>query len=238
VNYKIFSLCENAVTIDFGSEISVELNEKVISLAEIIKKKSFSGFIETVPAYSSLTVFFDLNIVRKNYQTHSTAFAFVKSFLEKSVKSLYSLSFEIQKPIRIPVDYSARFALDLEFVAENANLTKEEVIKIHTNKIYRVFMIGFLPGFAYMGEVDVRIDMPRKQTPRKKVEKGSVGIAGRQTGIYPFESPGGWQIIGKTDLEIFQPQSEQISLLKTGDFVAFYDVNSNSETSISDIKWE
>lgn len=229
MNYKIFPLSENAVTIEFGNEISVEMNEKVISLAEVFKKNSFKGFIETVPAYSSLTVFFDLNKVRKNHQTHPTAFDFVKSFLEKSVKSLYSVTLEIQKPIRIPVDYSEQFAPDLEIVAENANLTKEEVIKIHTNKIYRVFMIGFLPAFAYMGEVDERIAAPRKQTPRTKVEKGSVGIAGKQTGIYPFDSPGGWQIIGKTNLEMFQPHSDQISLLKTGDLVSFYDINPTSK---------
>lgn len=237
MNYKIFPLSENAVTVDFGNEISIELNEKVISLADFIRKNSFDGFIETVPAYSSLTVFFDLLKVKKNYQNSLTAFDFVKSFLENSVKSLYSLSFEIYKPIRIPVDYSEEFALDLELIAENANLTKEEVIKIHTSKIYRVFMIGFLPAFAYMGEVDARIAAPRKRTPRTKVEKGSVGIAGRQTGIYPFESPGGWQIIGKTALEIFQPQSEQISLLKTGDFVSFYDMNSTSKATIKDFKW-
>lgn len=229
MNYKIFPLSENAVTIEFGNEISVETNEKVISLAEVVKKNSFKGFIETVPAYSSLTVFFDLKMVRKQHQTHPSAFDFVKTFLEKSVKSLYSLSLEVQKTIRIPVDYSEQFAPDLEFCAENANLTKEEVIKIHTHKIYRVFMIGFLPAFAYMGEVDERIATARKETPRTRVEKGSVGIAGRQTGIYPFESPGGWQIIGKTDLEMFQPQNEQISLLKTGDLVTFYNINPTSK---------
>ena len=225
MNYKIFPLSENAVTIDFGSEISIELNEKVIELAEIIEKNNFVGFSETVPAYSSLTVFFDLIKVKKNYPDFSNASIFVKSFLEKSFKSLPTIHFSLHPVTRIPVDYSREFAPDLEFVANNANLTREEVIRIHTGKNYRVFMIGFLPAFAYLGEVDERIAVPRKQTPRTKIEKGSVGIAGKQTGIYPLESPGGWQIIGKTDLEMFQPNSKEISLLKTGDYVEFYDIN-------------
>ena len=213
------------MTIDFGNEISVRLNEKVIELAQVIEKNNFAGFIETVPAYSSLTIFFDLIQVRKNYADFPTAFSFVKSFVENSLKSLSKIHFNLYHLTEIPVNYSEEFAPDLEFVANNANLAKEKVIEIHTSKIYRVFMIGFLPAFAYMGEVDERIATPRKQSPRTKIEKGSVGIAGRQTGIYPLESPGGWQIIGKTNLEMFQPESKEISLLKTGDFVQFYEIN-------------
>ncbi|MBX7171912.1 MAG: 5-oxoprolinase subunit PxpB [Pyrinomonadaceae bacterium] len=227
MNYKIFPISENAVTIDFGNQISVELNEKVIQLADFIEENKFLGFIETVPAYSSLTIFFELITVKKNFTNFSTAFFFVKSFIEKAITELNDFSPIEPRLIKIPVDYSAEFALDLDVVAQNANLTKEEVIKIHTSQIYRVFMIGFLPAFAYMGEVDERIATPRKQTPRTKIEKGSVGIAGKQTGIYPLESPGGWQIIGKTDLELFQPNNENISLLKNGDLVQFYDINSN-----------
>lgn len=226
MNYKIFPLSENSVTIDFGNKISVELNEKVIHLAEVIEKNSFTGFIETVPAYSSLTVFFDLMTVRKNYSAFANAFSAVKNQIENAVGK-YEKSGKNKSPlIKIPVNYSTEFAPDLEFVANNASLTKEEVIEIHTSKIYRVFMIGFLPAFAYLGEIDERIATPRKQTPRTKIVKGSVGIAGKQTGIYPLESPGGWQIIGKTDLDMFKPESKEISLLKTGDFVQFYDLNS------------
>lgn len=219
-------MSENALTIDFGNEISVELNEKVIELAEIIEKKNFIGFIEAVPAYSSLTIFFDLMTVRKTFAEFPNAFSAVKNQIENAVKNLSKSKKKKPRLVKIPVNYSAEFAPDLEFVARSTNLTKEEVIKIHTGKIYRVFMVGFLPAFAYMGEVDERIATPRKQTPRTRIEKGSVGIAGRQTGIYPLESPGGWQIIGKTDLEMFQPKSKEISLLKTGDLVQFYDLNS------------
>lgn len=212
------------MTIDFGNEISIELNEKVIQLAEFIEQNRFTGLIELVPAYSSLTVFFDLIKVRQNYPDFPNAFSTVNYFLEKSLQNLKKTQKSKSRLIRIPVDYSDEVAPDLEFVAQQANLTKNEVIKIYTSNIYRVFMIGFLPAFAYMGEVDERIATPRKQAPRKNIEKGSVGIAGKQTGIYPIESPGGWQIIGKTKLELFQPQTGEISLLKTGDLIEFYDI--------------
>lgn len=222
----MFPLCENAATIDFGNEISVELNEKVIRLADFIEKNRFRGFVELVPAYSSLTVFYDLIEVRKKYDDFPDSFSFVKNFIEKALKNVGNVEKTEPRLIKIPVDYSREFAIDLEFVACNAKLSEAEVIEIHTAQTYRVFMIGFLPAFAYLGEVDSRIAAPRKQTPRTKIQKGSVGIAGKQSGIYPLESPGGWQIIGKTGLEMFQPENTEFSLLKTGDSVQFYDVNS------------
>ncbi len=233
MNYKIFPISENALTIDFGNEISVEFNEKVIQIACFIEKNKFAGFIELIPAYSSLTVFYDLITVRKNYENFSNAFSAVKNLVEFGLKSLPTVKKIEPRLIKIPVNYSKEFAPDLEFVALRARLSQAEVVKIHTSGLYRVFMIGFLPAFAYLGEVDPRIATPRRETPRTKIEKGSVGIAGRQTGIYPLESPGGWQIIGQTDLEMFQPASENISLLKTGDLVRFYDLNENPKTKIT-----
>lgn len=212
------------MTIDFGNLISVELNTKVIELAKFIEQNRFKGFIETVPAYSSLTIFFDLLTVNKNYNDFPTALSFIKDYLEKCLNSLLKTTFNVNVIKQIAVDYREKFAPDLQFVADNANLSKNEVIKIHTSQLYRVFMIGFLPAFAYMGMVDERIATPRRETPRTKIEKGSVGIAGQQTGIYPLESPGGWQIIGKTELELFQPKNKEISYLKTGDLVEFYNI--------------
>ena len=226
MSYKIFPLCENAAIIDFGDEISVELNEKVIRLADFIEKNQFQGFVELVPAYSSLAVIYDLIEVRKNFVEFSDSFSFVKGFIENALNNSENIKKAEPRLVKIPVDYGKDFALDLEFIARHAKLSEKEVVKIHTSQTYRVFMIGFLPAFAYMGEVDERIATPRKATPRTKIEKGSVGIAGKQTGIYPLESPGGWQIIGKTDLEMFQPENAEILLLKSGDLVRFYDVNS------------
>lgn len=225
MSYKIFPLCENAATIDFGNEISIELNERVIQLAGYIEKNDFAGFVEIVPAYSSLTVFYDLIEVRSNYDKFPDAYSVIADFIENALANIGGVEKVEPRLIKIPVDYGKEFALDLEFVARNANLSAAEVVKIHAAETYRVFMIGFLPAFAYLGEVDERIAAPRRNTPRTKIEKGSVGIAGKQTGVYPLESPGGWQIIGRTRLEMFQPESENFSLLKTGDAVRFYDVN-------------
>lgn len=225
MKYRIFPINENALTIDFGNEISALLNDRVLSLAAFIEKDRFDGFIESVPAYSSLTVFYDLLQIRRNYPGFPSAFTAVKSFIESALNDLTEISNFKSRKIKIPVCYNLEFASDLEFIANTTGLTTGEVIKIHTSKTYRVFMIGFLPAFAYMGEVDKKIVAPRRQTPRTKIEKGSVGIAGKQTGIYPLESPGGWQIIGKTPLEMFQPQSVNISFLQTGDWVNFYSIS-------------
>jgi inhibitor of KinA len=236
VDYKIFTIGENALTIDFGNTVSADLNDKVLQLTEFIKQNNFKGFIELVPAYSSLTIFYDLIAVRKHFKQFPTTFAAVQNFVANALKDLPEIEKRESSLIRVPVCYDKRFAPDLEFVAENAGLSKEEVIKIHTSKIYRVFMIGFLPAFAYMGEIDERIAITRKQAPRTDIEKGSVGIAGKQTGIYPLDSPGGWQIIGQTPFEMFKPENEQISFLKTGDSVQFYPISPDEFSKIKEPK--
>lgn len=223
--YKIFPLGIDAMTVDFGNEISIELNDKAVNLAEYFEEKVFAGFIETVPAYASLTIFYDVSKVRKNFPEFSTAFEAVKHLTENALQNLLDKTKSKPRLIEIPVNFAKEFALDLDFVAAQNNLTKQKTIEIFTEKTYRVFMLGFMPAFAYMGEVDERIAAPRKQTPRLIVPKGSVGIAGRQTGIYPFDSPGGWQIIGRTDFELFTPQNEIPCSLKAGDLIKFHASN-------------
>ncbi|HEX8367536.1 MAG TPA: 5-oxoprolinase subunit PxpB [Pyrinomonadaceae bacterium] len=221
---KIFPLGENALTIDFGNEISLELNHRVLRLADFLARNNFAGFAELVPAYSSLTIFYDVFTVRKNFPAFRTAFEAVKVFLENALEKAGEIEFAAPRGVKIPVCFAEHCALDLEFVAAANDLTRDEVIKIFLSTTYRVFMLGFLPGFAYMGETDERIATPRKSAPRLKVPRGSVGIAGRQTGIYPFESPGGWQIIGQTGIELFTPNAENPTVLQAGDSVKFYEV--------------
>jgi inhibitor of KinA len=218
---KIFPLGDNALTVDFGNIISAELNDKVLQLKTSVDKLRFVGMIETVAAYSSLTVFYDAATVKKHYEIQSTAFAFVKEIVERALENLEVETKTQSRFIKIPMIVNPETALDLEFVANRANLSETEVIKLFTDRTYRVFMLGFLPAFAYMGEVDAKIAAPRRESPRLKVPKGSIGIAGQQTGIYPFESPGGWQIIGKTNVEMFTPHAETPSFLQTGDIVQF-----------------
>jgi inhibitor of KinA len=212
---------ENSLTLSVGNQISVGINQQITNLQNIIEKEPFPGFIETVPAFSSLTVFYDLMTVRKTFREFPTAFEAVKSHLQKILTASETLDENEPRLIEIEFNTAEEFAPDLEFISETKNLSKQKIIEIFTSETYRVFMLGFLPGFAYMGEVDDRIAVPRKETPRLKVPKGSVGIAGNQTGIYPLESPGGWQIIGKTETELFTPNEQNPSFLQAGDLVKF-----------------
>lgn len=225
-SYRIFPLGTDALTIDFGNEISLELNERAVNLAEYFEVNPFNGMREIVPAYASVTIFYDVSTVRKNFAESKTAFETVRKLAESALlQKSFDKHHTAPRTLQIPANFSDEFALDLEYVAAHNNLTKSKVIEIFTAATYRVFMLGFMPAFAYMGEVSEQIAAPRKDSPRLLVPKGSVGIAGRQTGVYPFDSPGGWQIIGKTDFELFTPQTENPCALRAGYLVKFYALN-------------
>lgn len=219
---RIFPLGDAALTVEFGTDISEALNKKALALADRFERDSFPGFIECTPAYACTTVFYDLVAVRRAFPQFPTASDAVRSFVADALsKADRSVAGDRADTIEIPVRFDADAAPDLEFVAEKNGLSTDRVVDIFLDKTYRVFMLGFLPGFAYMGEVDERIATPRKSTPRLAVPKGSVGIAGRQTGIYSLESPGGWQIIGCTDVDMFTPDAASPTLLDAGDSVRF-----------------
>ena len=169
----------------------------------MLTAKPFPGFVESVPAYASLAVFYDAVFINNNQQQIISAFDFAKVCVAKIAAEINNRTSKMEKKISIPVYYNGE---DLEYVAGIHQLNTEEVIKIHTAVTYRVFMTGFLPGFAYMGTLDEKIITPRKDKPRLYIAAGSVGIAGAQTGIYPLDSPGGWQIIGTTPLKIFNKE--------------------------------
>jgi inhibitor of KinA len=219
---KIFPLSESSLIVEFGGEISVELNERAVALADHLHADPFPGYIESVPCYASTAVFYDLLTVKRGFPDASTAFDAVQEMIKSVLDSLRPKTDQEHRQIEIPVSFTEDDALDLPFIAESAGLSQSEVIDIFTSTIYRVFMLGFLPGFTYMGEIDERIAVPRKQAPRLKVPPGSVGIAGRQTGIYPFESPGGWQILGRTNTDIFLPNNDPPCLFRPGDQVRFF----------------
>jgi inhibitor of KinA len=216
--YKIFPLSDSAITIDFGNVIDEKINDIVMKLYSYCSKNTFTGMKEAMPAYASLTIFYDILTVRNVNPSSKTAFDFVRNYLENSLQRYDSQLVKEFSLVHVPVIYDGE---DLAFVAEYNQISTEEVIKIHTAPAYRVYMMGFLPGFAYMGGLDARIATPRKSTPRTKVPEGSVGIAGNQTGIYPSESPGGWQLIGRTELQLYTPNAAEITLLKAGDLVKF-----------------
>jgi inhibitor of KinA len=157
------------------------------------------------------------------HQSEKTAFESMADHLEKLFSENSEIPEQVTRYFEIPVCYSKKFALDIDQLAEQNELSAEEIIYIHTSKTYTVFMLGFLPGFAYMGEVDHRIAFARKPTPIK-LFAGAVGIAGKQTGIYPLESPGGWQIIGRTPIKVFKREDKNPVLFQPGDEVKFYPI--------------
>lgn len=218
---RIFPLSESALTIELGNEISTELNDRAIALAERFSKDPFPGLIEAVPAYASVTLFYDLVTVRQAFPQLSSAFTAIREIAETAAVKSTERDKSDSRIVEVPLLISETDSPDLAAVAERAGLSVEEVIDIFTGRTYRVYMLGFLPGFAYMGEVDERISTPRLSTPRTNVPKGSIGIAGRQTGIYPLASPGGWNIIGRASLKLFDPQADKPTLLKPGDHVQF-----------------
>lgn len=218
---RIFPLGDTALTVEFSTGISQEINRKAIALGEHFQQNPFPGFIEAVPAYSSTTLFYDVVGVKRSYPQFPTAFAAVNHLAVAAINSRETPPDQPSRTVDVPISFDKASALDLDLIAGGSGLSPEDVIAVFTAVTYRVYMLGFLPGFTYMGEVDDLIATPRKESPRLIVPKGSVGIAGRQTGIYSLESPGGWQIIGRTSLNLFTPNKDVPCLLLPGDAVRF-----------------
>lgn len=209
---RIYNIHDQAITIEFAAEINEATNMQVIALQHAIESSPFIGFIECVPAYGSLTVYFN---------EHVSA-AGVRSLLSDLSAQASDTSFATEgKQISIPVCYDPSLGTDLPWVSSHLNLSLEEIISLHTSVVYRVYMIGFIPGFPYMGTLPEQLEVPRKQTPSLKIPMGSVAIAGKQTGIYPAEVPGGWQVIGRTPLRMFDASTSPCSFLNAGDIVQF-----------------
>jgi inhibitor of KinA len=219
--YKIFPLGDAAITLDMGNSINEALNKKALAMQQWLLAHPFEGLKDCLVAYSSLTVQYNPVIVKKYYNLQTTVFDWVTDRLEQAFEKSVQAEQAVKEIIRIPVCYEGAYAPDLAELAQQKQLTEQEVVNIHTATIYNVYMIGFLPGFSYMGEVNERIAVPRKQHPTQ-VMAGSVGIAGSQTGIYPLNSPGGWQIVGRTPLRLFDPFVPEPVKLQTGDKVQFY----------------
>ncbi|MDO6802942.1 5-oxoprolinase subunit PxpB [Wenyingzhuangia sp. 1_MG-2023] len=212
MQYEVLTYGESAFLIKFENEISVEIHLQVKSLYLQLKNIHLVGVISLIPAYNSLTVIFDDQLIDGT---------FLKLFLEKT-KFKKEGGEMAEKTIEIPVCYEKPYALDLQEVSEKLNLTPSEIIALHTSKTYLVYMLGFAPGFMYLGGLDPRLFIPRKDTPRLKVAAGSVGLADQQTGVYPLETPGGWQIIGKTPIPLFSKKNS--ALVSMGDRVKFVSI--------------
>jgi len=231
-SYKISSLGETALIIDFGNTIDESINKLVHSLFYQLQHDPIPGMIEAVPGYSSLTIYYDILLIRNILNKQTTAFEWISESLKKIIPKEDIETGDPQILIKVPVCYEIEHAPDLGFIASQNKMSHEEVIYLHTAATYHIYMLGFLPGFAYMGMVDEKISSSRKQKP-VFVEAGSIGIAGKQTGIYPFRSQGGWQIIGRTPLKLFDKEKINPVLFKAGDKVQFYSI---TKDEFEDIK--
>ncbi len=204
------------LVVEFEERIDLAINARAISLARSLQVSPIRGVRDVVPAYRSVAVFFDP--LRTDYNA-------LLDRLERDAAWSVQEPAEHRQPIRVPVCYGGEFGPDLPSVARFARITEDEVVAMHAAGTYRVFMLGFVPGFAYLGLVDPRIAAPRHSTPRVRVPLGSVGIAGVQTGIYPAETPGGWQLIGRTPLKSFDMTRPEPFLMKPGDSVTFLPID-------------
>jgi len=209
---KIVPLGDSALLVQLGDEIDIAINQRVHALSALINISRFEGVIETVPAYATLLVHYDPLIL---------SFVQIKNYLREKVAQAADNESRKRKRVEVPVRYGGEYGIDLESVARHCRLSMDDVIQIHSQKTYTVFMMGFTPGFPYMGKLDDAIVVPRLETPRTRVPAGTVAIAGSQTGIYSIDSPGGWQLIGWTPVRLFNPESESPFLFSPGDEVKF-----------------
>jgi inhibitor of KinA len=194
------------------SQITLEANEKVRKLLRLLQLEPVAGVRNLHPAYCSVLVKFDALQLR-----HGELEAILRRYLAR----LHEVKLPEPRQVEIPVCYGGEFGPDLEEVAARRGIKSEQVIGLHSASAYRVYFLGFVPGFAYLGELPQQLVTPRLATPRKKVLAGSVGIAGNQTGVYPFATPGGWRLLGRTPVPMFRAEQEGLSLLSIGDCVRF-----------------
>ncbi|SDE29955.1 5-oxoprolinase subunit PxpB [Sporomusa acidovorans] len=230
-HYQLSPVGEAAIMVEFGKGIHPETNKKVKALADHLDQQPLPGMLEYVSAYSSVTVFFNPAQVQEFHKQQSDqqpgllAYQIVAARLAEVLRSLDHSTVTTPRTVEIPVCYGGEYGPDLEYVAEHNKLTVEEVIETHCQGQYLVYMIGFAPGFPYLGGMSEKIATPRRSSPRLEIPAGSVGIAGMQTGVYPIATPGGWQLIGRTPLPLFRPRKEIPSLLQAGDLIRFRPVS-------------
>lgn len=206
-----------AISIDFGQVIDPKINRHIRQTIERIQKLKLDGITELVPTYCALLIQYDAMLY-----SYSDICNLMEPLLEPSATDDAN---ERVTVIEIPTVYGGEFGPDLGFVASHNNLSEDEVVAIHSGTDYLVYMLGFIPGFTYLGGMDPRIATPRLSSPRTLIPAGSVGIAGEQTGTYPSDSPGGWQIIGRTPVTMYDMSKEQAALLSAGDYVRYVPID-------------
>ncbi|MFB9750224.1 5-oxoprolinase subunit PxpB [Paenibacillus hodogayensis] len=228
---RIVPLGDSALVIQWGDAITPETHQRIRQLTAYLEVEPFVGMIECVPAFTTVTVYYDALIMIEEHgdllasEDSDFPFAIAATLMRGILNRLEKATVHPTRVVDIPVCYGGELGPDLEAVAEHNELGVEEVIAIHTSADYLVYMLGFAPGFAYLGGMSGRIATPRRPSPRLSIPAGSVGIAGNQTGVYPIKTPGGWQLIGKTPIPLFLPRQTPPTLLQAGDVVRFYRIS-------------
>ena len=208
---------DRAISIDFGQVIDPTINRHIRQTIERIKELQLEGIIELVPTYCALLVEYDAMLY-----SYSEICKIIEPTLDEGMTDTTN---ELVTVVEVPTVYGGEFGPDLSFVASHNHLSEGEVISIHSGTDYLVYMLGFIPGFTYLGGMDPRIATPRLSSPRTLIPAGSVGIAGEQTGTYPSDSPGGWQIIGRTPVTMYDMSKAQAALLNAGDYVRYVPID-------------
>lgn len=219
---RFLPMGDGALVMEFANEISKEVNARIRQTTKAIEK--IEGVIEVLPTYRSITIFYRPDQI--TYDELVTKLQTIKEGNEEGDS--------LSRRIEIPTVYGGEYGPDLAYVAQHASLSEEEVIRIHTGTDYLVYMLGFSPGFTYLGGLDERIATPRLESPRVKIPAGSVGIAGSQTGMYPSESPGGWQLIGRTPLKLYDPEKEPPVFIQAGDYIRYVAITESEYAEIEE----
>lgn len=217
---------EQTVMIYFDNEISESTYQLVQSTVQYIKNQNHSEITEIILSYRAILIYFDNKRIEGNELLENLELNRLQNESDARTRN--------KRIIQIPVLYGEEYGPDLAEVAEHNHLTKEEVKQIHTRQPYLIYMLGFMPGFPYLGGLDERLHTPRRSEPRLKIEAGSVGIANNQTGLYPMDSPGGWQIIGRTPLKVFDLNRTPMTMYEAGDYIQFYEIDQHEYNNISE----
>lgn len=215
-NVKIMTAGDSSILIQFGNSIDPDINARIAATVQLMKEQHIEGVVDIIPAFCSLLI---------NYDPRVISYDEMKTRMEKILSVEIAAGARKKKVYEIPVCYGGEFGPDLPTIAEHAGLSEQEVIDIHSSTDYLIYMLGFLPGFTYLGGLDERIHTPRLANPRIRIPAGSVGIGGSQTGIYPMDSPGGWQLMGMTPVKTYDPDREVPILVEAGDYIRFVPVD-------------
>lgn len=224
VSVSVMPSGDRALIVEFGRVIDEAVNTRVQQLADVLDRKKPAGVLECVPTYRSLLVLYDPMTV--GYES-------LKNTILKLVPSEGEARSRKKTVLQIPCCYGGEYGPDLEEMQQICNLSSEEIVRLHSGQLYKIYMLGFLPGFVYLGGMDSRIAAPRLSVPRTLIPAGSVGIGGSQTGVYPIASPGGWRLIGSTPVRFYDPDRINPILCRAGEYIRFIAVTPKEYAAIA-----